>query len=124
MSAPEQPDKATVSNAVDFAEPTEKTGSPEPAVKPLNQDSIAIDETAPPQENELRKLDSKVTIDGENEENDPFRHLPKQEATILRKQLEIPTSKVGFFTQFRYATGVDKLVIAVSSFCAFAGGAA
>ena len=124
MSAPEQPDKATVSNAVDFTEPTEKTGSPEPAVKPLNQDSIAIDETAPPQENELRKLDSKVTIDGENEENDPFRHLPKQEATILRKQLEIPTSKVGFFTQFRYATGVDKLVIAVSSFCAFAGGAA
>ena len=89
MSAPEQPDKATVSNAVDFAEPTEKTGSPEPAVKPLNQDSIAIDETAPPQENELRKLDSKVTIDGENEENDPFRHLPEQEATILRKQLEI-----------------------------------
>lgn len=57
-------------------------------------------------------------------EDDPFKHLPPHEAEILRRQLHIPTVKVGFSTLYRYATTYDKLIMAVSAICAIGGGAA
>lgn len=55
---------------------------------------------------------------------DPFKHLPDDEATILRRQLDTPPVKIGYFDLFRYATKIDLLIIVVGSICAIAGGAA
>jgi len=72
---------------------------------------------------DLRKLDSKV-VDVKEEDADPFRHLPEHEAEILRRQVDTPDVKVGFFTLYRYATKWDWVIWTVSCFCTIAAGAA
>lgn len=73
---------------------------------------------------DLAKLDSHV-IKVEKEDNlDPFRHLPPDEALILKKQVEIPIVKSSYWTLYRYATTNDKIIIAISVICSIAGGAA
>ena len=72
----------------------------------------------------LRKLDSKVSIKRDGEDEDPFSHLPDNEAAVLRKQLHIPPVKATFKTLFRYATPVDMVIIALASLGAIAGGSA
>lgn len=75
---------------------------------------------APP----LTRLDSKKPVKvAENEETDPFAHLPANEAAILKHQLDTPPVKVTYFSLYRYATRNDLLIIALSAFCAIAGGA-
>jgi len=72
---------------------------------------------------DLTKLDSKV-VKVEPVEDDPFRHLPLEEAEILKRQVDVPVVKSGFGTLYRYATFYDKVIIGVSITCAIAGGAA
>lgn len=77
-------------------------------------------EPAPP----LSRLDSKAPKpDNEEEENDPFAHLPQHEAVVLRRQLDIPAVKVTYRMLYRYATRNDWLIMALSGICAIAGGA-
>lgn len=58
-------------------------------------------------------------------ENDPLGHLPDHEATILRKQIETrDAAKVTWLSLFRFASRRDIIIVAVSSFCAIAAGAA
>ncbi|KAL1590682.1 hypothetical protein WHR41_00707 [Cladosporium halotolerans] len=74
----------------------------------------------------LVRLDSKPpksTKEQEQEENDPFAHLPEIEAAILRHQLETPPVKVTYFRLYRYATTNDLIIIAISAFCAIVAGA-
>ena len=49
---------------------------------------------------ELQKLDSKIQ-EKDKDSRDPFEHLPQHEADILRRQLDVPSVKVTFFTLFR-----------------------
>jgi len=73
----------------------------------------------------LKKLDSVVPDkDGKEPQQDPFAHLPKHEASILRNQVETPDVKVGYTTLFRYATSREWVVLGVSVFCAIVAGAA
>lgn len=70
----------------------------------------------------LEKLDSRV-VNVEEGDNDPLDHLPEHERQILKRQLDVPTVKVTYLTLYRYATTWDKVIIAISAICAFAGGA-
>ncbi|ORY70091.1 P-loop containing nucleoside triphosphate hydrolase protein [Pseudomassariella vexata] len=72
----------------------------------------------------LEKADSKVVRAVEESDNDPFRNLPAHEAEILKRQVNTPNVKTGFAMLYRYASTNDLLIIAVSSLCAIAGGAA
>lgn len=61
----------------------------------------------------------------DNTKTDPFDHLPDHEASILRRQIETPNREdVTWRTLFRFASRQDLVVIAVSSICAIAAGAA
>lgn len=57
-----------------------------------------------------------VAVD--DDENDPFSHLPELESAILRRQLDISTVKVSVKTLFRYATRNDLLIIVLSGISA------
>lgn len=80
-------------------------------------------EPAPP----LTRLDSarpkSVKEQKEEGEQDPFGHLPENEAKVLRRQVDIPPVKVTYWMLYRYATRNDYWIILVSAFCAIAGGA-
>ncbi|EON66022.1 ATP-binding cassette, subfamily B (MDR/TAP), member 1 [Coniosporium apollinis CBS 100218] len=70
----------------------------------------------------LEKLDSRV-VKVEEGDDDPLGHLPEHERQILKRQLDVPPVKVTYITLYRYATTWDKVIIAISAICAFAGGA-
>ncbi|CAK7240170.1 MAG: GTPase-activating protein [Sporothrix thermara] len=76
----------------------------------------------------LEKSDSHVVKGpgpaSKDEDEDPFAHLPENEAAILRRQVDTATVKVGFSTLYRYATRWDICILVVSSICAIASGAA
>ncbi|KAK4501646.1 hypothetical protein PRZ48_007455 [Zasmidium cellare] len=79
-------------------------------------------EPAPP----IQRLDSTLPKSKEDkkEGDDVFAHLPDHEASILRRQLEIPPVKVTYIGLYRYATRMDLWIMALSAICAIAGGAA
>ncbi|KFX89951.1 hypothetical protein V495_01201 [Pseudogymnoascus sp. VKM F-4514 (FW-929)] len=87
--------------------------------KPLDKETGS----PPDKETDLKKLDSNV-IQVKKEEEDPFQHLPPDEAAILKRQVDIPVVISTYWTLYRYATFNDKLIIALSVVCAIAGGAA
>ncbi|KAJ8119969.1 hypothetical protein ONZ43_g3201 [Nemania bipapillata] len=75
-------------------------------------------------ESDLSKLDSKAVTVEKEADADPFKHLPENEASVLRKQVTTPEVKTGFATLYRYATRNDLIIIFVSAIAAIAAGAA
>ena len=72
----------------------------------------------------LDKLDSHIIkIDGIKDTSDAYAHLPSSERDIIKRQLETPKVKISFKSLFRYATGIDIIIIVISCICAIAGGA-
>jgi ATP-binding cassette subfamily B (MDR/TAP) protein 1 len=73
----------------------------------------------------LEKADSRVVIpQKETDEDDPYKHLPPEQAAVLKNQVFTPDVKVGIATLYRYASRNDLIIIAVSSVAAIASGAA
>ncbi|KAI0847840.1 P-loop containing nucleoside triphosphate hydrolase protein [Daldinia vernicosa] len=72
----------------------------------------------------LEKADSKDVKAAKDSNDDPFRHLPADEAEILKRQVITPEVRTGVLTLYRYSSRNDLIVMAVSSICAIAGGAA
>lgn len=72
---------------------------------------------------DLKKLDSAV-VKVADKDDDPFRHLPVDEAEVLRRQVDIPVVSVGYKTLYRYATRNDMIIVVISIICSIAGGAA
>ena len=73
---------------------------------------------------QMEKLDSHIVKIGEVKKGEEaYAHLPPHEREIVRKQLEIPSTKVGYFTLYRYATRWDLIIVFISCFGAIAGGA-
>jgi ATP-binding cassette subfamily B (MDR/TAP) protein 1 len=81
------------------------------------------EENAATVEKDITKLDSQVVKINENEDVD-LSHLPEHEQAIIKKQIEVTSVQVNFITLYRYATRTDLIIIAVSTLCAIAGGAA
>jgi ATP-binding cassette, subfamily B (MDR/TAP), member 1 len=73
---------------------------------------------------EIQKLDSKVIKVKEDEEDDPFKHLPADEAAVLKKQVDVLVVPTSFKQLYRYATRNDKIIVIISVICAIGGGAA
>ncbi|KAI0429203.1 ABC transporter [Xylaria sp. FL1042] len=102
--------------------------------RPSTHDESSISTASPPSaggeksaiqpETNLSKLDSKVAVAQKEGDNDPYQHLPENEATILRRQVTVPEVKAGFATLYRYATRNDLLIIFISSIAAIGAGAA
>ncbi|PNS16458.1 Leptomycin B resistance protein pmd1 [Sphaceloma murrayae] len=80
-----------------------------------------IDASAPI---DLTRVDSKPLkgSDSGSDEPDPFAHLPEHEATILRRQLDTPPTKVNYFTLYRYADARDLTMVFTGAICAIIGG--
>ena len=73
----------------------------------------------------LEKADSRVLKPPPAEENrDPFKHLPADEAATLKIQVDTPEIKIGFTSLYRYASRADITILCVSAVCAIASGAA
>jgi ATP-binding cassette, subfamily B (MDR/TAP), member 1 len=88
--------------------------------KQLNEGHVS---ESSPEISDVLKLDSKV-VKIEPENNDPYKHLPTEEAEILRRQVHIPEVDTSYKTLYRYATRNDLIIVGVCTFCAIAGGAA
>ncbi|KAK2935711.1 AAA ATPase domain [Fusarium oxysporum f. sp. vasinfectum] len=74
---------------------------------------------------DLTKADSAVIVPPKAENiEDHYRHLPPDEAEVLRRQVVSPEVKQGVAVLYRYASRNDILIILVSGLCAIAGGAA
>lgn len=72
----------------------------------------------------IEKLDSRfVKVTDVKKGEEAYAHLPPHERDIIRKQLEIPITKVTFTTLYRYATRNDLIIVAISAICSIAGGA-
>ncbi|KAH8910099.1 P-loop containing nucleoside triphosphate hydrolase protein [Coniochaeta sp. PMI_546] len=74
---------------------------------------------------DLEKADSRVVKQiAKEEDGDPYKHLPEDQAAILKNQVVTPDVKVGIATLYRYASRNDLLIMAVSAVAAIASGAA
>jgi ATP-binding cassette, subfamily B (MDR/TAP), member 1 len=81
-------------------------------------------ETPPQDPAEIQKLDSKVIKVKEDEVDDPFKHLPADEAAVLKRQVDVPVVPTSFKQLYRYATRNDKIIVFISVICSIGGGAA
>ncbi|KAL1626614.1 GTPase-activating protein [Diplodia seriata] len=61
--------------------------------------------------------------ESEEEETDPFAHLPENERAILKRQLDTPAVSISYLALYRYANKLEWTIIVVSSICAIAAGA-
>ncbi|OQD80248.1 hypothetical protein PENANT_c037G08426 [Penicillium antarcticum] len=66
---------------------------------------------------------SPADADRNEEDGDPFKHLPEHERVILKRQLDLPATKVNYMTLYRYATRNDKIILVIASLAAIIGGA-
>jgi len=114
------------------AEISEKTSDAGPS-KPASSRSGSGDEAATAKGKgaatkdltDIEKADSTVVVPPSKlSDDDLFKHLPPDEAEVLKRQVLTPTVKVGFITLYRYASTYDLLIMAVSAVCAIASGAA
>ncbi|KAI9677521.1 MAG: GTPase-activating protein [Caeruleum heppii] len=112
------------------SEPNEKPVSRSSSDSPSESNGPSEDEKrshspadSPEKAESIRKLDSAVIKVGNDQENDVLRHLPDHERDIIKRQLDVPPVKVTFVTLFRYSTRWDLIIMAISAFCAIAGGA-
>ncbi|KAG9242117.1 P-loop containing nucleoside triphosphate hydrolase protein [Calycina marina] len=71
----------------------------------------------------VTKLDSH-TVKVDVQEQDPYAHLPEHEATILKRQVNIPELKSGWGNLYRYSTWWDIIIMVISAICSIAAGAA
>lgn len=104
-----------------------------PSSRPSSQDSSDHDSTKKQKaegqavstdpKQDLSKLDSHI-VKVVDKEEDIYAHLPEHEREILKRQVDTPDVKSGWKTLYRYSTTNDLLIMAVSSLCAIAAGAA
>ena len=113
-------DKVSIQNDID-----EKDASfIEPADLHLAEPTLVPIQPGPYEgELALKKLDSAIP-EKKNVSPDPFAHLPEHEASILRKQLDVPEVKVGYTTLFRYATTLDWVIFVIAVLASIIAGAA
>ena len=107
--ADEEPERTEIS----VEEKTQEKESEAHSSDSSSQDAIAME-----------KIDSRIVkVEDVKEGDEAYAHLPEHEREIVKRQLDIPVVKVNYRTLYRYATPTDFAIVAISSFCAIAGGA-
>ncbi|KAB5558371.1 P-loop containing nucleoside triphosphate hydrolase protein [Coniochaeta sp. 2T2.1] len=86
--------------------------------------SIPVNGTKEARSANLEKADNRVAKAIANQEDgDPYAHLPEHQAAVLKDQVYTPDVKVGIATLYRYATRNDLIIMFVSAIAAIASGA-
>lgn len=92
--------------------------SPASPTSPVSQSSDS--DTRP----DLHKYDSKIVQIRDVPEGDAaLAHLPEHEKAVIKRQLDVPETKVTYWTLYRYATTWDRVFIAIAIICAIGAGA-
>lgn len=75
---------------------------------------------------DMRKIDSNPPgpLKAADNPDDVFSHLPPEHAEILKRQVFTPDLKKGVGVIYRYASRNDLIIIAISTICGIAAGAA
>ncbi|KAH6687408.1 multidrug resistance protein [Plectosphaerella plurivora] len=119
--------------AINDSEKDVEAAQPRPAPASSHGGSSETGARTPPKEkhqpetsSDLQKADSQVVRAAKSDDGskDIYNHLPADEADILRRQALTPEVKAGVKALYRYSSTNDILIIAVSSLCAIAAGAA
>ena len=88
---------------------------------PTSPNSPSSDSSGRP---DLRKYDSEIiTVRDAPEGDAALAHLPEAERAVLKRQLDVPETKVTYKMLFRYATTWDKVFIVIACIGAIGGGA-
>lgn len=116
--ADQHPEKAVAPNQYDSERSTSRGHSSDGKATPPNEKTDL--------QRALTKADSKV-VAVPPKATDPeeiYRHLPPDEAEVLKRQTITPELKQGVAVLYRYASRNDVIIIAISAVCAIASGAA
>ncbi|UKZ85891.1 uncharacterized protein TrAFT101_001735 [Trichoderma asperellum] len=70
---------------------------------------------------EKKKADAE---ESQQDPEEPFRHLPDNEAEILKRQALTPNLKQGIAALYRYSSGLDIFIMIIGAICSIANGAA
>ncbi|KAK1580500.1 ABC transporter [Colletotrichum navitas] len=110
------------------AEVVEKSGNGHSDRASSHGDSTEVDASGPSKSrsaepDNLEKADSKA-ITPKDPRNDPYEHLPEDEAAILRRQVFTPEVKAGILTLYRYSSTNDLLILVVAALASIVVGAA
>ncbi|KAK2012983.1 ABC transporter [Colletotrichum eremochloae] len=110
------------------AEVFEKSGNGHSDRASSHGDSTEVDASSPPksqnpESNNLEKADSKA-IAPKDPSDDPYQHLPEDEAAILKRQVFTPEVKAGILALYRYSSTNDLVILAVAALTSIVVGAA
>ncbi|KAK1967075.1 ABC transporter [Colletotrichum sublineola] len=110
------------------AEVVEKYGNGHSDRASSHGDSTEVDASSPPksqnpESNNLEKADSKA-IAPKDPSDDPYQHLPEDEAAILKRQVFTPEVKAGILALYRYSSTNDLVILAVAALTSIIVGAA
>ncbi|TGO28765.1 hypothetical protein BPAE_0023g00300 [Botrytis paeoniae] len=89
-----------------------------------NQKVGGEEKVLPAEENDLSKLDTNIIKVAANKDEDIYAHLPPHEATILKRQVELPELSSGVGNLYRFSTTNDIIIMVISAICSIAAGAA
>ena len=120
------PEKASAQGSNDTTQMHTPTPTPDGrAASPSKEKQPASGVELPPQDRDatLKELDSEVART-KAEPDKVLERLPPNERDIIMRQIDQPTTKVTYFTLYRFASKLDLLVILISSLCAIGGGSA
>jgi ATP-binding cassette subfamily B (MDR/TAP) protein 1 len=107
------------------AELSEKTSADAPSGRSSSHGGSTEGTNKGARPGDLEKADSRVVKQiAKGEDDDPYKHLPADEAAVLKNQVFTPDVKVGIATLYRYASRNDLIIMAVSAIAAIASGAA
>jgi ATP-binding cassette subfamily B (MDR/TAP) protein 1 len=118
----EKPPAGTSRAASSHGESTDESGSTIKAQTEAQTEAQTAQPLPGEKPEQVEKLDSHIVKFDKVE--DPYAHLPEDEQTILKIQVDTPVVSTGWKTLYRYGTKNDFLIMAVSSICAIAAGAA
>ncbi|KAK2031832.1 ABC transporter [Colletotrichum zoysiae] len=88
-------------------------------------DSTEVDasKSRNPSPGNLETADSKA-VAPRDPSDDPYQHLPEDEAAVLKRQVFTPEVKAGILTLYRYSSTNDLLILAVAALTSIVVGAA
>jgi len=101
----------------------ESTSEPDSAIIKAPATTTPLPTPAVDEKANIKKLDSNI-VKVDVQEEDPYAHLPENEATILKRQVDIPELRAGWGNLYRYSTTNDIIIMVVSAIAAIAAGAA
>ncbi|EPS39306.1 hypothetical protein H072_6948 [Dactylellina haptotyla CBS 200.50] len=103
--------------------PTTAGSEPSSSAPTVSGEVEKISPPTPQEGHKLDKLDSKYVVKEEEEQTDPLAHLPPHEAEIIKRQIDIPESKIGYFSLYRYATRFDLTMLFFTHLASICAGA-